>query len=443
MEDGDTIFAPATAPGRAGVAVLRLSGPRALDAARGLAGRLPPPRRLSRAVLRHPATGEALDDALIVMFPGPGSFTGEDVAELHVHGGRAVTVALAAVLGAMPGLRPAEPGEFSRRAFLNDKLDLSAAEGILDLVDAETDAQRRQALRQLDGGLAARIEVWRDRLIAAMARLEAWIDFPDEDLPCGVIGQIDGDLTELSTTLTDELSRSRRAERLREGLRMTIVGPPNAGKSSLLNWLSQRDVAIVSTTAGTTRDVLEVHLDLGGYPVTVVDTAGLRETADSLEAEGVRRALRQAEVADLRVLMVDAAEGPAGRAAMADRIDENTLAVVNKIDLDPSPPPDPWIGISLKTSSGLGALVRRLERMVEARLDVGTTPALTRDRHRAAVADALDAIDRARQGLADVAPLELPAEDLRLAARALGRIAGRVDVEDLLDRIFAEFCLGK
>lgn len=443
MEHGDTIFAPATAPGRAGVAMLRLSGPRALDAVGALAEGLPPPRRLSRALLRDPATGEVLDDALIVVFPGPGSFTGEDVAELHVHGGRAVTAALAAVLGAMTGLRPAEPGEFSRRAFLNDKLDLSAAEGILDLVDAETDAQRRQALRQLDGGLAARIEAWRERLIGAMARLEAWIDFPDEDLPGGVIGLVDSELAAFSATLAEELDRSQWAERLREGLRMTIVGPPNAGKSSLLNWLSQRDVAIVSTTAGTTRDVLEVHLDLGGYPLTVVDTAGLRETADSVEAEGVRRALRQAEAADLRVLMVDAADGASGRTAMADRIDENTLAVVNKIDLDPTAPPDPWIGVSLKTGSGMDGLVLRLRRMVEARLDVGPAPALTRERHRTAAADALEAIDRARQGLADGAPIELPAEDLRLAARALGRIAGRVDVEDLLDRIFAEFCLGK
>jgi len=443
MEDGDTIFAPATASGRAGVAVLRLSGARALDAVRLLAGRLPEPRRMSRAALRDPVSGDVLDEALIVVFPGPASFTGEDVAELHIHGGRAVTAAVAAALGAMRGVRPAEPGEFSRRAFLNDKLDLSAAEGILDLVDAETDAQRRQALRQVDGGLARRIEGWRGSLIRSMARLEAWIDFPEEELPNSVIRQIEDDLSSLASELREELGRSRRAERLREGLCMTILGPPNAGKSSLLNWLSKRDVAIVSTTAGTTRDVLDVHLDLSGYPVTVSDTAGLRKTGDSIEAEGVRRALRRAADADMKILMVDATEGADARAVMLERIDADTVAVMNKIDLDATPPPSPWLGISLVTGAGMQALMDQLTNMAADRLDVGSVPVLTRERHRVAVADAVDAIDRAREGLAEAAPLEFPAEDLRLAARALGRVSGRVDVEDLLDAIFAEFCLGK
>ena len=443
MDDGDTIFAPATAPGRAGVAVFRLSGGRAFEAVRLLAGRLPEARRMSRTVLRDPVSGDVLDDALIVVFPGPASFTGEDVAELHLHGGLAVTAAVAATLGALTALRPAERGEFSRRAFLNDKLDLSAAEGILDLVDAETDAQRRQALRQVDGGLTARMEDWRDRLVRAMARLEAWIDFPEDELPDSVMDEVNTDLSELESVLRLELDRSHTAERLREGLCMTIVGPPNVGKSSLLNWLSKRDVAIVSTTAGTTRDVLEVHLDLNGYPVTVADTAGLRETADSVEAEGVRRALRRAADADLRILMVDASNGEAARDAMADRIDDDTIAVVNKTDLDPLLPPPPWLGVSLETGAGTASLLDRVTEMVAARLDVGSAPALTRERHRVAVVDAVDAIVRARQGLAQGLPLELPAEDLRLAARALGRVVGRVDVENLLDVIFAEFCLGK
>lgn len=445
MTEADTIAALATAPGRAGIAVVRLSGPAAPEALRRLAGRTPPARRMTRAKLVDPASGEALDEALVVLFPGPASFTGEDVAELHLHGGRAVVSAVLGALWRVPGVRPAEPGEFTRRAFLNDRLDLTAAEGVQDLVDAETEAQRRQALRQLGGGLAGLAEAWRGELVTAMARLEAWIDFPDEDLPEDVLETVTRSLGALAAAMAAQLEDSRRAERLREGLRIAIVGPPNAGKSSLLNWLANRDVAIVSATAGTTRDVLEVQLDLGGYPATVADTAGLRDAADSVEAEGVRRALERAETADLRLLVVDWSAGQADRDSVRRWLDRDSIAIANKVDrlADGEAVQDPWLGVSVATGEGMESLLERLGVEVERRLALHESPALTRARHRHAVAEAAGAINRAVEGLAEQAPLELSAEDLRLAARALGRMTGRVDVEELLDAIFREFCLGK
>jgi len=444
MSDGDTIAALATAPGRAGVAVIRLSGPVASDALRRLAGRVPPPRRMSRAMLRDPTGGAALDDALVALFPGPASFTGEDVAEFHVHGGRAVVAAVLGALCRVPGVRPAEPGEFTRRAFLNDRLDLTAAEGILDLVDAETEAQRRQALRQAGGALASLAEGWRAALVMAMARLEAWIDFPEEDLPPEVLDTVADGLDGLAVDLAGHLADAGRGERLREGLRMAIVGPPNAGKSSLLNWLANRDVAIVSASAGTTRDVLEVYLDIGGYPATVADTAGLRETADSVEAEGVRRALARAEEADLRLVVVDWSAGEAERRAVDGWLGADAILIANKIDRQSgAPPSDPWIPVSVSTGAGLDRLLQRIAGELEARMGLRDTPLLTRERHRRAVEEALDGVRRGLDGLRTGLPLELPAEDLRLAARALGRITGKVDIEELLDVIFREFCLGK
>ncbi len=438
----DTIAAVATAPGRAGIAVIRVSGPAATAALAALAGRLPEPRRLTRARLRDPATGEPLDDALVVLFRGPASFTGEDVVELHLHGGRAVTAGVLDALLARPGLRPAEPGEFTRRAFLNDRIDLTAAEGIADLVEAETAAQRRQALRQAGGGLSSLYEGWRADLLAAMARLEAWIDFPDEDLPDDVLAAVLDGLEALEAGLSAHLADAGRGERLREGLRMAIVGPPNAGKSSLLNWLAKRDVAIVSATAGTTRDVLEVYLDVNGYPATVADTAGLRETADSVEREGVRRALARAEAADLRLVVVDWSAGEAGREMVGRWLDGDAIAVANKIDRGGTVP-EPWIPVSVTTGQGLDALLTRIADELEARMGLREAPALTRARQRHAAEEARAAVRRALQGLRDGTPLELPAEDLRLAARALGRITGRVDIEEILDAIFREFCLGK
>lgn len=439
----DTIFAPATALGRAALAIVRISGPRAAAALETLAGKLPAPRRLTRRTLQDSRTNETLDDALVVLFPGPASATGEDVVELHLHGGRAVVAAVCDRLALIEGLRLADPGEFTRRAFLNDRIDLTTAEGIHDLVDAETDAQRRQALRQATGGLAAALDGWRVALIDAMARLEAFIDFPDEDLPESLQDEIRVRLDTLRGDMERAMADGGRAERVRDGLRIAILGAPNAGKSTLLNWLAQREVAIVSATAGTTRDVLEVQMDIGGYAVTVADTAGLRETPDEIEAEGVRRALVRAEAADLTLVLADAGEGAAGRDAVSPLLGPNALAVATKTDAAAGTVPDPWIALSVRSGAGTERFLETLRTAVAERVDRVGSVALTRARHREAVGAAAAALGRSLDALAVGEPLEIAAEDLRLAAGALGRVLGRVDVEEILDRIFAEFCLGK
>lgn len=445
----DTIFALSTAPGRAGIAVVRLSGPAAGAALAALGGRLPAPRRAALRQFRDPAGEEILDQGVALWLPGPASFTGEDMAELQIHGGRAAPAAILAALGGLPGLRPAEPGEFSRRAFENGRLDLTAVEAIADLVAAETASQRRQALRQLSGALGAMYEGWRARLLRVQAHLEAAIDFPEEGLPEEIVSELSayilGVMSELSLHLVDD----RRGERLREGLSVAVIGPPNAGKSSLLNWLVRREAAIVSAMAGTTRDVIEVHLDLGGYPVVVADTAGLRESTDEIEAEGVRRALARAAAADLRIIVLDATSWPSLPAELNRQPNpHDNIIVVNKCDLAALPPGAsigavPVHPVSVKTGAGLDDLLVALGREVAQRMDVSASPALTRERHRVALRDCLEGLRRASAGLAGDALPELVAEDLRLAIRALGRITGKVDVEDMLDLIFREFCIGK
>lgn len=450
----DTIFALASAPGRGGVAVIRLSGPQAGAALERLSGKpCPPPRLASRARFMDPRDGAVLDDGLVLWFPGPASFTGEDVVELQGHGGRAVTESLLDALCQIPGLRPAEAGEFSRRAFHNGKLDLTQAEAIADLVNAETAAQQRQALRQMDGALATLYDGWRSGLVRSLAHLEAYIDFPDEDLPPEVDqGARDGILS-LAQAIDRHLADGHRGERLRDGLSVAIVGAPNAGKSSLVNALARRDAAIVSATAGTTRDVVEVHLDLGGYPVVLADTAGLRETAEDIEAEGIRRAQARAAQADLKVAVFDGTSWPQLDSHTVNLVDDSTLVVINKGDqfdtasllaalqaetaLVAGQRP---VLVSVKSGDGMTAFLATLEEAVKARLEShGSAPALTRARHRTALEDCATCLHRSLRAPA----LELMAEDLRLAARALGRITGRVDVEDLLDVIFRDFCIGK
>lgn len=452
MQMNDTIYALATAPGRAGVAVLRLSGPAAAAALRALAGDVPAARVARRMVFRDPGSGEAIDDGLALFFPAPRSLTGEDVAELQVHGSRAVTAGLVECLGRMAGLRPAEPGEFTRRAFLNGKLDLTAAEGLADLVAAETAAQRRQALRQLGGELGRIYEGWRARLLRAQAQLEAEIDFPEEDLPEALWKRVRAEVACLAREIAAHLADGRRGERLRDGVSVAIIGPPNAGKSSLMNALARRDVAITSAIAGTTRDVIEIDLDLGGYPVRLADTAGLRAAGDLVEEEGVRRARARAEGADLRLVLVDATR-PDEAAEVRGLFGRDTLLVVNKIDLVPggrvawvddelgadAPEAGPAILLSVATGEGMAALLARLEAAVAMRASSGGAALVTRARHRAALEEALAALER----FAGAALPELAAEDLRGAVRALGRITGRVDVEDMLDVIFREFCIGK
>ncbi len=431
-----TIFALASAPGRAGIAVLRLSGSRVHRTLVAVAGQSPVPRRATRVKFRDPDSGEIIDDGVTIYFPAPHSYTGEDVAEFHVHGGRAVIAALLDALGRREGLRLAEPGEFTRRAFENGKLDLTEAEAVADLVEAETAAQRRQAIRQLDGALGALYEDWRSRLMHALARIEAEIDFPDEGLPPDVWAGIRGDIVTLVMEIATHLDDGHRGERLRDGVSVAILGPPNAGKSSLLNALAQRDIAITSETAGTTRDVIEARLDLGGYPVLIADTAGLRQSADAIEQEGVRRALARAEAADLRLIILDATRP--GETVDPGLFDD-ALVVVNKIDAQSGRGVDGALGISVKTGAGMNELLARLQEEVAMRAGDGGAPMITRARHRAALTECVAALTRF--GAATMP--ELAAEDLRQAARALGRITGRVDVEDMLDIVFRDFCIGK
>ena len=434
-----TIYALSTAPGRAALAVIRVSGPAAGSAVRALTDRdVPKPRTAALRRLVEPESGDLIDEALILWFRGPASETGEDMAEFQVHGGRAVVQGVLEALSRLPGLRPAEPGEFTRRAVLNGKLDLTAAEAVADLVEADTRRQREQALAQMQGALAQAYDGWRDRLVALMARLEAVIDFSDEELPDDVtLGLLDavGDLgNEISSYLDDD----RRGERLREGLQIVILGAPNVGKSSLLNRLARREAAIVSDEAGTTRDVVEVTLDLAGFAVTLADTAGLRADAGEVEREGMRRALDRADRADLKLVLADASRWDETWAVVEHQVDDNTIIVANKSDLGHVSRETPALPVSCSTGEGLDELIDDVSRRIEEAWG-GESPGPTRERHRAGLEQAAAALERARLGQESA----LIAEDLRLAATALGRITGRVDVEDLLDVIFSEFCIGK
>jgi tRNA modification GTPase len=425
----DTIFALASGSARAAIAVIRLSGPASGPAVAALCGgALPAPRHASLRRLRDPS-GAMLDQALVLWMPGPGTYTGEDSAELHVHGGRAVIDGVAGAL-TEAGLRPAEPGEFTRRAFLNGRMDLVEAEAVHDLVAAETEAQRRQALRQLEGALGALYQDWADRLRGILAYQEALIDFPDEDLPPEVEDQLLATMRAVRAEVRSHLDDAGRGEKLREGLFFAITGAPNVGKSTLINALAGRDVAIVSEIPGTTRDALETRVVLGGVPVTLVDTAGLRETTDNIEAEGVRRALARAEEADLVMTVVEAGSLPP--------VGESGLLVANKADLGLAGP-DGALRISAKTGLGMDELHARLAQAAREMTESSGPPPLTRFRHRAALLEAADHLDAAER--ADLP--ELRGEDLRLAMRALGRITGHVGVEDILDTVFSKFCIGK
>ena len=441
----ETIFALSSGHGRAAIAVIRVSGPAAGAAlARLGAAPLPAPRAAALRRFREPESGEPIDTGLALWFPAPDSATGEDVAEFHVHGGRAVVAALADALAGVPGLRPAEPGEFTRRAFEAGRLDLTEAEGIADLVAAGTEAQRRQALRQMEGGLHRLYEGWRGRLLDAMAHIEATLDFSDQDLPKDLIESVGPRLAALETEIAAHLDDARRGERLRAGFSIAIVGAPNAGKSSLLNCLAGRDAAIVSARAGTTRDVIEAHLDLAGWPVTLADTAGLRDCADALESEGVRRAMARAESADLTLVVLDGAPWPAVEPKSLALADATALLVLNKIDLLPEAPPATidgrgMLAVSCLTGAGIDAMIETLAAEIQRHYPMAAEPALTRARHRRAITACRAALARAGAGPAD----ERLAEELRLAARELGRITGRVDVEEMLGVVFRDFCIGK
>jgi tRNA modification GTPase len=384
-------------------------------------------------------SGEAIDQALVIWFPAPASFSGEDVAEFHVHGGRAIAARVLAVLANLSGCRPAEPGEFTRRAVENGKLDLTQAEALADLIDAETEGQRRQALKQFGGALTELYENWRTRLMAALAWAEAEIDFSDEELPEDLATRTRAELSDIYKQIQTHLDDSRIGEIVRDGIYLTVIGPPNVGKSSLINALAKRDVAIVAEVAGTTRDVIEVKLDLGGYAVIVADTAGLREAADAIESEGVRRALERARSSDLVLLLLDSSAREPHRGLPENVVGNAALIVWNKVDLPSSRKPS-GLALSLKTGQGLDNVIAAIGAKVAEKLDISReAPVLTRARHRHALEQASTSLDRAlRAGQS-----ELFAEDLRLAVRAIGRITGRVDVEELLDIVFRDFCIGK
>jgi len=428
----DTIFALASGRGRAGVAIVRVSGPDACQALQALTRGKPSNERQVLYRTLFGKTNEAvIDSGVILRFAAPRSYTGEDVVEFQIHGGPAIVSSLLTELGCLKGLRLAEPGEFTRRAVENGRLDLAQAEAIADLVEAETEAQQRQAVQQYQGGLSKIYESWRSRLIRCAAWIEATIDFPDEEIPPEALTGSRNEISRIANEMQSHLDDGRRGEILREGFHVAVIGPPNAGKSSLVNALAQRDVAIVSDMPGTTRDVLEVRLNLKGYPVILSDTAGLREAQDPIEEEGVRRAKERAAAADLRLLVLDSAAG-SGDGLRGD------VEVHSKADLvgDRS---HAGLWISAKTGEGLSELVDLLAAHARDRMEVGDAPVLSRARHRTAV-------DKARTHLRDAlgasAP-ELSAEHMRLALREIGRLTGRVDLDELLDVVFRDFCLGK
>ncbi len=425
-----TIFALATPRGRSGVAVIRISGNAAFAAARSLCGQLPASHSVALRDLRG-VDGQVLDRALVLAFVGPRSFTGEDVVEFQLHGSVAIVDAVLAALAAIPGLRPAEPGEFTRRALENDRLDLAQVEGLADLIDSETEAQRQQAMRVFSGKLGEKVAEWRARAIRAAALLEAMIDFADEDVPEDVTDEVLELIDGLISELEAEIAGSEIAERVRDGFEVAIVGPPNVGKSTLLNRLAQREAAITSEVAGTTRDVIEVRMDLSGLPVTLLDTAGLRETSDQVESIGVARAIQRAKAADLRVFLED------GTRMHVLQPGADDIVLTGKGDIHPGKN-----AISGLTGQGVSELIERIAGILGNR--AARVQTAVRARHRHAISKALTALDRARDVIkSDSGMAEIGAEELRIANHALSALIGRVDVEDLLDEIFSSFCMGK
>jgi len=437
----DTILALATGSLHAATALIRISGNAASTTANILGFKLQKQRLASVAILKD---GERkLDEALVIFFKGPRSYTGEDVMELHVHGGRAVIEAVINTLQKQGGFRIAEPGEFTKRAVLNGKMDLTKAEGINDLIQAETEAQRVQSFAQVDGALSEIAFGWREKAIKIAAHVEAYIDFPDEEIPESTLTSLGDEMSVLIRDIEKGLNDGRRGEILREGFRVAVIGPPNAGKSTLVNWLSKRPVSIISEQPGTTRDVLEASLDLGGYPVIIADTAGLRASTDPIENEGIKRAQEWAKTANSRLILLE----PSTEAGFLERLKPNPecdLVILNKIDLLPRDfKKEETLAISLKDEIGLDKLLNGLKKIVSKSM-VGQEPAvITRTRHREALQSCLNSIKSAKTALLSGEEPEIVAEELRAATKSLGRVVGAVDVEDLLDVVFGDFCIGK
>lgn len=436
----DTIFAQGSAKGRAGVAIIRISGPKSLEVARSLTSiKEFKPNYLQLCNITH--DGRLIDKAMLVYFKGPNSFTGEDVVELHIHGSIAVSQILSEAL-LEEGIRLAEPGEFSKRSFLNGKMDLTEAEGLADLIDAETSMQQRHAIRHLSGEFKELCDSWREKLLKILGWLEAYIDFPDEDIPEDVLSKAETTLAELSNSLDKFLEDNRRGERLRDGISMVVLGEPNVGKSTMLNFLAKRDVAIISDIAGTTRDVLEAHIDIGGYPIILSDTAGIRESEDVIEKEGVKRAKNLAQNADIKLIMLDSQNLDLSK-DIEEMLDKNSILIANKSDLADTVSKEingrEIISVSLKSKDGIKELFKAIEEKAQKLAGIESGVAITRARQRQNIKDAQDSIDRCDLR----GELVLSAEDIRLAARHLSLLTGIIDVEEVLGQIFANFCVGK
>ncbi len=437
----DTIFALSSAHGKSGVAIYRISGQKSLQILKSIAPDVKDiqHRFLTRTKIINPKNSEEIDDGMVVFFKAPFSFTGEDVIEIHTHGSIAIKKSLTETILSIDDVRYAEAGEFTKRAVLNDKMDLTKAEGLMDLINAETLIQQKQAIRQMRGALYDQCDNWRESILSIMSLLEAFIDFPDEEIPNTVLLDVEDKISKISSSLLSYLDDKRKGERLREGIRLAIYGKPNVGKSSLLNYLSKRNIAIVSDISGTTRDILESHIDINGYPIILIDTAGIHtKTKNQIELEGIRRAKIEIEEADIKIYMQDLSDYK-----IFDIMDENTIYVINKVDLNNedllSIQTNDYLKISIKKDIGLDKLIEKITEKASEFAGNGDSPTITRARHRAAIQKAYDALSRC--DLQD--DLVLAAENLRISARALYDLIGNIDVEEVLDKIFSTFCVGK
>ena len=444
----DTIFAQCSAHGKAGVAVFRLSGPKtiiALEQLLGISIDQLEPRKLYFRNIYNPQGKQQIDESMVVFFRGNASFTGEDSAEIHTHGSLAVIKLLNEVLTKLPGLRLAEPGEFARRAFLNGKMDLTAAEGLADLIDSETELQHRQAIKQLGGGLEKIYDGWRAQLLSLISLLEAYIDFPDEDIPEETLNQVGVLIEKLIQEVQEHLNDNNRGERLRSGLKLAILGKPNVGKSSLLNYLVKRDLAIVSDIAGTTRDIIEGHLDIGGYPIILQDTAGIHDrTTDIIEQEGINRAKKISQNSDIKIVMYDSSDLINNNDYFSDIIDDNTIILLNKIDLCKTKSPSQIHGkvpvkVSVKNQIGLKSILNQIVLISDKIARPSETPQITRVRHRAQLEKALEYLSNVSMDN----DLVLVTEDIRMTIRAISNITGKITVDEILGEIFSNFCIGK
>ena len=445
LTDKKTIFAPATGTSKSGVAIIRISGSNTKLLFGKICNESPflNPRKAILSPLKDHRSDEIIDHAIVIWFPAPHSFTGEDTLELHIHGSIAIINILLEVLANFEGFRLALPGEFARRAFLNDKMDLTKAEGLADLIEAETKIQHKQALRQYSGELENLYSGWREEIITIMANLEVMIDFPDEDLPEELLDLVKKNIARLKDSIITHLSDNNRGEKLRNGLYASILGMPNVGKSTFINLLAKRDVAIVSSQAGTTRDILEAHLDIGGFPITVADTAGLRETENEIETEGIKRAISSSKKADIKIIIIDPTQGDI-YSQIIDLIDEDSICIINKIDnFDQHNFSNPYIKdpifTSFKTGKNVDIVLAALQKKAENLFPSNSQAVITRQRYRYHLKNCLEYLDKFSLDNEMI----LAAEDLRLAANEISQILGTIDIENILDKIFSSFCLGK